>query len=178
MYTNGALYGFLQGHPFTAYGENIALVLQSIVITVMMWTYSATPKSSGISMQERLIAGILYSLFVLGTCMLLPFDLQYILVSSTVPVLLYSRGSQVVETFRVQHTGAQSIVTTSMNLVGTLIRILTTINEIGYDLAVLSGFGLSFILNTLMFLQYFYYQKNTEKFLSELQMKQTDKKEK
>lgn len=176
MYTNGALYGILQRHPFTAFGENVALVLQCIVIIGMMWTYSSITTKQ--SMQERFIAGMLYTVFVVGTCILLPTDMQYMLASLTLPVLLYSRGTQVVETFRIQHTGAQSIVTTSMNLVGTLIRILTTIKEVGYDLAVLSGFGLSLILNTIMFFQYFYYQKNTEKFLSELRIEHTNKKEK
>jgi hypothetical protein len=29
VYANGAFYGFLEGHPFTAYGENASLFLQN-----------------------------------------------------------------------------------------------------------------------------------------------------
>ena len=37
MCSNTAIYSFLRGFPITAYGENVALVLQSLVIVLMMW---------------------------------------------------------------------------------------------------------------------------------------------
>jgi hypothetical protein len=46
VYANAASYGMLSGHPFTAYGENLALFLQSLVITYLMWSFAAPPVSS------------------------------------------------------------------------------------------------------------------------------------
>jgi hypothetical protein len=56
-----------------------------------------------------------------------------------------------------------------MNLVGGVIRIGTTIQEVGWDLAVLGTYGLSLVLNCICFGQYFYYQTNTKLFLADLQ---------
>jgi mannose-P-dolichol utilization defect protein 1 len=84
------------------------------------------------------------------------------LMSATWPVMLYARGSQVLETYGVKHTGNLSIVTTSMNLVGALIRILTTINETG-DVVVLAGYLLSGGLSFIMFVQYWLYLQETMK---------------
>jgi mannose-P-dolichol utilization defect 1 len=172
VYANGAFYGMLSGHPITAYGENAALFLQSVVIIFMMWQFAAPPAS----MLERGLVGLLGALYVLVTTAILPKEFHYLLMTSIMPVLLYSRGSQILETFRCQHTGAQSIVTNTMSLVGGLIRILTTIKEVGWDMAVLGTILLSCILNLTLFVQYFYYRKNTETFLADLRVKAQKKK--
>lgn len=65
-----------------------------------------------------------------------------------------------------KHTGTQSILTHLMNLVGSMIRILTTLKEIGMDLALLSGYALSVLLNAVLITQCIVYRKNTLKVLS------------
>lgn len=165
MCANGAFYGFLEGHPFTAYGENIALTFQCIIIILLVWKFANQPT---ISFQERFIASATFLIYVVCTYTILPRHLHYILVSANWPVLVYSRGSQILETFRLQHTGAQSIVTNGLNLIGGLIRILTTIQEVGWDVAVLTGFGLSTVLNLTLVLQQIHYRTNTEKFMASL----------
>jgi hypothetical protein len=165
---NAAFYGLLEGHPLTAYGENGALLFQSVAIIFMMWQFTDAPK---VSTQERVLASGLGVAYVVGVTTMLTTDLHYLLMASIWPVMLYARGSQIIETWQIQHTGAQSILTTSLNLVGGMLRILTTIKEVGWDMAVLSGFLLSAIMNGVMFLQYFYYQSNTEKFVKELKEK-------
>jgi len=167
MYANGASYGTLSGHPFSAYGENVALLIQSIVIVLLIWKFS-TP---AVSMGERGIVVAVAAIYLVTVSFFLTEELYYLLMSINVPILLYSRGSQILETYRCQHTGAQSIITTTMNLVGGLIRILTLIHEVGWDLAVLVPFGLSVSLNIVCFSQHFYYRSNTEKFMADLQAK-------
>ena len=95
------------------------------------------------------------------------------LMSATWPVLLYARGSQVLETYQVKHTGQLSIATTTLNLVGVTIRIGTTLKETG-DAVVLFGFLLSFVLSLTMFVQHFMYLENTKK----LSQKDAEKKDK
>jgi hypothetical protein len=162
---NGAFYGFLEGHPLTAFGENIALTLQSLMIILLIWRYTSQPK---VSLQEQVIASVVFLVYVICSYIFLPKHLHYVLLSLNWPVLLYSRGSQIMETFSLQHTGAQSIVTNGLNLVGGLIRILTTIQEVGWDMAVLTGFGLSTLLNMVLVSQNIFYRENTEKFIKSL----------
>jgi hypothetical protein len=165
---NAAFYGMLEGHPLTAYGENGALLFQSMAIIFMMWHFTETPK---VSMQERVLAGGFAGVYVVAVTTMLTKDLHYLLMAAIWPVLLYARGSQIMETWQIQHTGANSILTTTLNLVGGMLRILTTIKEVGWDMAVLSGFILSASMNAVVFLQYFYYRSNTEKFMKELKEK-------
>ena len=110
---------------------------------------------------------------------ILPKNYNSILVSMNWPVLIYSRGSQIIESYTLQHTGAQSIVTNGLNLIGGIIRIFTTLSEIGYDIPILTGFALSTTLNSIIVLQHFVYSKNTEQFkLSLLQQQIIDTKTK
>jgi hypothetical protein len=44
VYNNATVYGFLEGHPFTANGESGALLLQTVVIILMAWQFSTTSK--------------------------------------------------------------------------------------------------------------------------------------
>lgn len=85
--------------------------------------------------------------------------------------IIYSGGLQVLETYRVKHSGAQSIVTTTMNLVGELLRIFTTVEEAKGDFNMLLNFGLCATLSIIMFGQYFWYQKNTDSFYQRQQKK-------
>lgn len=173
MYANSAAYGLLSAFPFSAYGENAALLLQSVVIVFLTWQFATPP---GVSITERGTVVAVVAVYLTVVPFLLTESHYYLLMTSIMPILLVSRGSQIIETYRCQHTGAQSILTTTMNLVGGLIRILTTIQEVGWDFAVLGTFGLSLILNCLCFGQHFYYQSNTQKFLAELQQQGAQKK--
>ena len=143
---------------FRRFGENLSLLIQNIVLVLMAWQFSAKP----VGAQEKTMAVLGYAVYVIVVLYLLPEDMRYLLMTSTWPVMLYARGTQVFETYQAKHTGQLSIVTTSMNLVGALIRIATTLKETG-DMVVLSGFLLSGALSSLMFFQYFFYLENTKK---------------
>lgn len=142
-------------------GENASLLIQNFILIAMAWDLSVTP----VTMQEKVVSSggfVAFSIFVMY---LLPDNLRSLLMSGTWPVMIYARGSQILETFQVKHTGNLSIVTTSMNLVGALIRVGTTVQETG-DVVILAGYVLSFLLSFAMFVQYFLYLKNTKEFAS------------
>lgn len=109
---------------------------------------------------EKIGAVLVFAVYVGAILNVLPEDKRYLLMSATWPVMLYARGSQVYETYLVKQTGSLSIVTTSMNLVGAIIRILTTLKETG-DMVVVSGYLLSGSLSFLMFAQHWLYSANT-----------------
>ena len=163
VYANGFAYGFLEGHPVTAYGENAALVLQSFIILLLVWKFTPV-----ISLSEKFLVVVAAMAYVAGVSWFLPAHQHYLLIASQWPIMMYARGSQLYATYQVKHTGAQSIITTLMNLAGSLIRILTTLKEVGWDLAVLTGFGIGIVLNGLTLLQFMVYWENTRQFVKQL----------
>uniref|UniRef100_A0A7S0UFM2 Mannose-P-dolichol utilization defect 1 protein homolog n=1 Tax=Pseudo-nitzschia delicatissima TaxID=44447 RepID=A0A7S0UFM2_9STRA len=174
VYANSALYGLLSGHPFTAYGENCSLLAQNAILVVLAWKFAA--KQSPVKSQEKLLVAIFGVVYVGGILKFLPEEHRHLLMSSTWPVLLYARGSQVFETYLAKHTGSLSIVTTTMNLVGSIIRILTTIKETG-DMVVISGYLLGGGLSLLMFLQYWLYLAKTTEISKAAEDSKKEKKE-
>lgn len=169
VYACGVLYGFLFQYPFSSYGENASLLVQNFILIGMAWDLSSTP----IKLQEKALAIGGFGSFSIYVLYFLPGDFRYLLMSATWPVMLYARGSQILETHRVKHTGNLSIVTTSMSLVGATIRIGTTMQETG-DLVILAGYLLSFGLSLIMFIQYFLYMKQTKKLFEEAKAKKKE----
>jgi hypothetical protein len=89
-------------------------------------------------------------------------------------VLMISRGSQVIANYKQKQTGAQSLATTGLNLVGTLVRIGTTIKEVGWDFHILRAYGVSVALNSMLFAQLIVYKENTKNFLNSLKAKKSE----
>ena len=85
-----------------------------------------------------------------------------------------ARGSTVLEAFRLKHMGSNALLTHCMNFVGSSIRIMTTIKEVGWDMAMLSGYFLSVAINGIIIIQFFLYQENTAAFLQEQQKKKKE----
>lgn len=173
VYLNLALYGFLQGLPWSAYGEYIALVIQSAVISFMTWKFWAKDEVSKAEKISAVGFGIVYIIFA---TQLLPPSKQYLLTSSSLPILLYARGSQILATHGQKHTGALSIISTSLSLGGAATRVLTTLKEVGWDIPLLLPFFLGILLNSIVALQYIMYYDNTQKFLERLKAEKDQKK--
>lgn len=164
VYANAAAYGFLEQHPFTAYGENVSLFLQNFMLIVLVWSFSRPSSWEMIGLSLNAVV------YVVVVATFLPEEYRYVLQVSNSAIMLYSRTIQSLETHALGHTGTQSSITNTLNLVGGLFRIYTTINETD-DTVVLVGYVLSVALNTAIFLQYFKYRANTVKFLKERQQK-------
>ena len=168
-YANSFFYNGLAGHPLTAYGENGALAFQSIAIILLMWHFSES--ASKVSMPEQVAATVFPAVYIVGVAIMLPADWQYLLLlfglaSSNVLEGLTNNGNSADPTHRCPidfHHFFKSR--------GGSIRILTTIKEVGWDMAVLSGFLLCTALNAIMFFQHFLYRATTETFMRELKEK-------
>ena len=170
LLANASFYGFLMSYPFTAYGEAIALAVQAFIIIMLHWVFAEPP----ISMTEKMAATGASLAYLMGVLYILPPEQYSLLMGMMWPLQVYAKGAQIYESFRVKHTGATALATICMNVVGSFIRILTTIGEIGFDFAMLTGSILAVVLNSIMLLQYFLFRKNTEKFLQDLEKKKTD----
>jgi mannose-P-dolichol utilization defect protein 1 len=167
VYLTCALYGALEGYPISAYGENIALTVQSIAILLLIYTYAV------VSRGEQVAAVAVAAAYGGAVVALLPPKHYPLLMATAWPVQVFSRGSQIVQTLQLKHTGTQSAITNAMNLAGSCIRIGTTIGEVGWDWAVLMSYALSVALNATQLLQFVMYRENTLRFWKSLQ----DKKE-
>ena len=184
---NATLYGYVEGFPFTAYGENAAIAIQCAMVMFLMWQYSERQPKSNLpdyqasihtttivtTQNEKIVVSCLSVLYIFAVIHLLPKSHHALLMSSVMPVMIYARGCQIREAYTIQHTGAQSIATTAISLGGNLGRILTTIKEVGFDRAALSWYLVSAILNSIMAAQYFLYRKNTMLFVEELRQQKT-----
>lgn len=138
-------------------------MVQNATLILMAWNFSSKDNSP-VQFLEKMLVVVCFVVYSGGVMKVLPEDYLHLLMSSTWPVMLYARGSQVFETYSVRHTGNLSIVTTSMNLFGAIIRILTTIKETG-DMVVISGYLLSGSLSLMMFIQYWMYLAKTNEIL-------------
>jgi len=169
VYANAAMYSHLLGHPLTSYGENISLSIQNTALVVMTWNF-LSKTDAPVRSNEMITTSTFFVLYCIITLSFLPSEYRYLLMSSTWPVMSYARGSQIYKTFLVKHTGNLSIITTSMSLFGSTIRILTTLKETG-DMVVLSGYVLSGSLSFIMFIQYWMYLNRTTEISSKIESK-------
>ncbi|KAL7570201.1 hypothetical protein ACA910_020630 [Epithemia clementina (nom. ined.)] len=170
LIANMTAYGMLEGHPFTSYGEVVALLVQSILIVLLLWQYSEG--DTYVTTSERSMVGLICVAYVLLLSLLWPHEWNFLLLASSWPIMLYSRTTQLWESYCEKHTGAQSGITIGLNTIGTAIRLFTTWKEVGLEWALLLNFGLAFFTNVALLSQYFYYQRNTQQFLQSLKEEQ------
>ena len=189
MYGLTVAYNILQGNPFAAYGENVMLVVQATIIMVLMWAYSGTSRLEILFMLGTyatlgfLAMGLgpdcgplegcwsaLTSGALPGPCSAVT-PCRTFLISAVAPLMLASRVPNIFLCFREKHTGVLSPVTLSMNALGGILRIFTTIQEVGFDLGMLSSFISGAALNLILLAQYFVYRKNTIAMLEEAKAK-------
>ncbi|KAL9180426.1 hypothetical protein ACHAXT_008396 [Thalassiosira profunda] len=167
MYSNASFYNILQGNPFTAYGETFMVLLQIMVVVSLIWTYEPQ-----IGMANKVAALASYGVYVFLVFQVLTPETQYILMVGNPVVLIQSRGAQIRANFANKQTGAQSLITTAMNLSGSLVRMATTIKEVGWDMYILRAYGISVCLNAILFGQIVAYKANTEKLFASKKKKE------
>ena len=70
-----------------------------------------------------------------------------------------SLTQQILTNFKNKSTGQLSIVTVGLTFVGALVRVFTTIQEVGWDMSLLSGTLLGASTGLLLLLQIVFYKK-------------------
>lgn len=97
--------------PFSAYGESVFLVIQSLALLLMVYSYGRVP------LARRLAALLLLGGLAAGVFIALPEALLARLYELNTFVFLAARLPQVLENYRSKSTGQLSIVTCTLNLV-------------------------------------------------------------
>lgn len=142
------VYNYLQGNPFISYGETCIISVQNVVLVLLLWMYMKPAPSL-----QTILTVILVFIAVACISFNLPVELQYLLPLATLPLILYSRGIQIYSNYSMGTTGQLSLITTLLQFAGSLVRIFTTIQEVGLDLSLLAVISLSVILNGILMTQ-------------------------
>lgn len=142
------VYNYLQGNPFISYGETCIISVQNVLLVLLLWMYMKPAPSL-----KTILTVILVFIAVACISFNLPVELQYLLPLATLPLILYSRGIQIYSNYSMGTTGQLSLITTLLQFAGSLVRIFTTIQEVGLDLSLLAVISLSVILNGILMSQ-------------------------
>lgn len=136
------LYNYRQGYPFLSYGETVMVLIQNFILVLLLWKYmKPLPSTRHIS----LIIGLFVAISVV--CSYLPSEYLYLLPLINLPLLIYARVVQIYSNAKSRSTGQLSSITTGLTFLGSAARIFTTIQEVGWDFSLLSGYVVSTILS-------------------------------
>ncbi len=144
-----ALYSYHKKMPFSTYGENIIILIQSLIILMLAWKYS----KGKVRFLEK------FTFLVLINCIIyvclndkLNKNMWDMVGSSTIPLLTVSRISQIYNSFITKSTGSLSIFTFTLSLLGCIARIFTTVTETNDMIALLMYIYAAF-LNVVIIIQ-------------------------
>lgn len=163
-------YNILQGNPFSTYGEQVFISVQNAILILLLWMYMPV-RPSVIFM----LGMMLFYVAVFAGSLSLPAELQQILPLLSIPLMLFARLSQILNNFKLKTTGQLSLITTLLNFVGGLARVFTTIQQVGYDYSLLSGFAASILTSGLLLLQIVVYHNSKSKQAASVPSKETKK---
>ena len=155
--------------PFSTYGENVALVIQNLIITSLILLYS--PVKRALSSQQQgstaAIGSIVTFLAVAGASMyallnehITPMPLLRSLLTAAIPVSLLAKVPQIWSIYQNKSSGQLSAFLVFNSLMGCLARVFTTQTETG-DSILWWGYVLAAALNGVLALQLAYYWNST-----------------
>jgi mannose-P-dolichol utilization defect protein 1 len=156
------LYGYRKGNPFSTYGENVFILIQSLFIILLCWKYGQ--KSSTINKLFRAIFMILLALITIK-CVDgkgIPEYVWTILATSPIPLSSIGRMSQIFVSFREKDTGSLSSITYLLGFLGSITRIFTTYTETG-DKIIIATFVYGAFLNLIILIQIVMYGDKSRK---------------
>ena len=162
IYLFCALYGYHQGNPFSTYGENVFILIQSLIIVALCWMYSTHTSSA--SKVFRLVF-MLFLVITTFKCIEgrdIPEYVWTLLISSAITLSSLARMSQIFVSYREKDTGSLSPVTFSLGVLGSITRIFTTYTETK-DLILIATFVYGAFLNFVVLMQIVIYGDKSKK---------------
>lgn len=142
---NTVLYNVRQGYPFLAYGETVMILIQNFLLVLLLWKFTKpAPSFSHIATILLVFAAIT------AISIFLPTEYLNLMPLANLPIMIYSRLVQIISNYRLGTTGQLSSITAFLILAGSLARVFTTIQDIGWDLSLLAGFGISALLSAIL----------------------------
>jgi mannose-P-dolichol utilization defect protein 1 len=174
-YTIFGIYNLRKGFAFSTYGENMFLAIQNLVLMYCFVVFPARAGEEGLVTNPAkkimvVVTGLAVYSAVLGGLYVSvsPTDsaslFETALIAAPNVLMLTARLPQIVSNYSNKSTGVLSVITQTLNVLGTLARVFTTTQEVD-DFGLLATVLLAFVLNLIILLQIFMYWKNTAKAL-------------
>ncbi|CAM9829420.1 unnamed protein product [Chrysoparadoxa australica] len=148
------LYHFLKHYPLLAYGEFVSGAVQNAAVVLAMWVFGSH------SMLEKSALSGLYTAVCAGA-LALPVDAQPLLILMCQPLVVLVSVPQILLNQQQGHTGTMSVTTAALKFVGSVIRVCTTLTEIGLDKALLLNYSLNAIFNATLMVQWWLMREKT-----------------
>ena len=127
MYIIVGCYNVHIDSPFSVYGENMFLLLQSCVIISMLWIFE---KNSTRREKLAVTIAISFSFLFLFNDTLVPEIMWKILMNCQFLMLTYARMPQIIKNFREKSTGQLVLVTFLFGFFGNCARLFTVLKEV------------------------------------------------
>ncbi|CAM4719177.1 unnamed protein product [Caretta caretta] len=148
--TGTMVYSVANGFPFSAWGEALFLMLQTVTIGFL------TQHFGGRTAQGISFLVLYFALLCLLLSPLTPQAMVTLLQATNVPAIIISRLLQAATNYRNGHTGQLSAVTVFLLFGGSLARIFTSVQETGDPLMALT-YVVSSLCNGVIAGQLLYY---------------------
>ncbi|KAK8796077.1 hypothetical protein WA171_004041, partial [Blastocystis sp. BT1] len=154
------IYHSIYHYPFSTYGECILILVQDIILVLLTHLYTKDPSVTAKMMYRN------FSLLILcAVCLcFIPQSFQVAIPIISTCFGLSARLPQIWTNFRQGHTGQLSLLSWSFSLVGSSIRIFTTLMEVP-DKLILAMYITYFLCNLTLVLQIIVYWKKTNALL-------------
>jgi len=159
--TSSCIYHYLIKAPLSTWGENIIVLAQNLIIVCTCWIWDKQ------RVQKREMFAAVGALALLSAVQLsLPPSLLPLLIWLNIPFILGSTVPQIVQNFQQGHTGQLAILTCFMKLGGCVVRLFTTVTQIGLDPGLLIGYSAGASMNLTLMVQGIVYRDRTAQILA------------
>ncbi|KAK5848644.1 hypothetical protein PBY51_006239 [Eleginops maclovinus] len=148
--TGTMAYSIHNKFPFSAWGEALFLMVQTVVIGFLIQRYG------GSTSRGLLFIVVYVSLLFLVLSPVTPMSVVTYLQASNMPAIIIGRLIQAVANFKNGHTGQLSAISVFLLFAGSLARIFTSLQETGDTLMAIT-YVISSTCNGIIALQVLYY---------------------
>lgn len=173
VYLVHVLYNRQNNNNFINYGEAFLLGIQNVAIILLIEYYnlrSKLAKKGDLAEKEQIEVSLKELVtpisIMVGIVVFLSKIAEPSLVEAlqvlNIPLSIVSKLPQIKQNYELKSTSHLSEITVGANALGSLIRVFTTIqnfNKLGKDYVLLAGYASSFIVNSFVAGQCYYYKK-------------------
>jgi len=159
----GCIYQYLKEKPPLSYAGDVSLLLQNAFLVILLWCYSKRKISL-----THIVFAVVGFILVAVISLFLPSEYQFLLVTSSLPLMLLAKVPQIVENARNASTSSLSAITTTLEFLGNLARIFTTLQHANFDATKIDySMAINFFVGAffafVLLLQIFLYRETTSK---------------
>ncbi|KAG7168029.1 Mannose-P-dolichol utilization defect 1 protein-like [Homarus americanus] len=143
-------YNFVNGYPFSSYGDGMFLLIQTTIIGTLIYHFGGAT--------EKAVAflGVVASLVLFLCSGVVSLNILWTLQACNIPVVFAGKMIQALANYNNGSTGQLSAITVTLLFLGSAARIFTSIQETGDQIIILT-FCVATFANGVVMAQLLYY---------------------